>query len=65
MENEQHINEILDKLKSGEISEYYVKKEEFLLARSVIVKRPDFKHIRGIAQRGGDVIYKYLSTPRS
>jgi hypothetical protein len=63
--NEEMINEVLDKLKKGEISEYYVSKDQFLQFRSVLVKRPDFKHFRGIAQRGGDVIYRYLETPRS
>ncbi|AIE59457.1 hypothetical protein [Bacillus methanolicus] len=65
MNEEKMINEVLDKLKNGEISEYYVSKDKFLSFRSVLVKRPDFKHFRGIAQRGGDVIYRYLETPRS
>ncbi|KAB2335217.1 hypothetical protein [Bacillus mesophilum] len=61
----QYINEILDKLKNGELSEYYVKKEDFLPIRSIIVNREDFKHFRGIAQRSGDVLYHYLPEPRS
>jgi hypothetical protein len=63
--NEQIINEILDKLMNGEITEYYVKKENFMEFRQVLVKRTDFKHIRGIGQRGGDVLYEYLKEPRS
>lgn len=63
--DEKTINEIMNKLKDKEISEYYVKKEDFLTFRSVIVKREDFKHIRGIAQRGGDVIYRYSDVARS
>lgn len=59
------VNELLDKLKNGELAEYYVKKEDFLEFRSVLVSRPDFKHFRGIGQRGGDVLYQYLSEPRS
>ncbi|MED1603806.1 hypothetical protein P4U90_00590 [Cytobacillus kochii] len=63
--NASSIDEIINKLKNKEIEEYYVKKEDFLTFRSVIVKREDFKYIRGIAQRGGDVIYQYLTEPRS
>lgn len=59
------IQEILEKLKEGSLSEYYVEKVNFLDFRSELVKRPDFKHFRGIGQRGGDVIYQYLKTPRS
>ncbi|MGX6442134.1 hypothetical protein ACWM35_02715 [Neobacillus sp. K501] len=62
---EQYVNEILDKLMNGELSEYYVKNEEFMVFRQVLVKRTDFKHFRGIAQRSGDVLYKYLKEARS
>jgi hypothetical protein len=63
--NEQFVNEILDKLMNGELSEYYVKKDEFMEFRKVLVKRQDFKHFRGIGQHGGDVLYQYLKEPRS
>lgn len=62
---EDLVNEVLEKLKNGEISEYYVKKEEFLEFRKTLVKRSDFKHFRGVAKRGGDVLYQYLQEPRS
>ncbi|MBU8877615.1 hypothetical protein BGM26_01260 [Bacillus sp. FJAT-29790] len=62
---EEHIQEVLDKLMSGKISEYYVSKAEFLPVRDVIVKRDDFKNFSGIAQRGGDVLYRYSETARS
>lgn len=65
MMKEEHIQEVLDQLKDGTISEYYVSKEDFLPFRSVLVKRDDFKHFRGIAQRGGHVLYRYLENPRS
>jgi hypothetical protein len=61
----EQILEVLEQLKNGIISEYHVSKEDFLPFRSVIVKREDFKHFRGIAQRGGHVIYQYLDSPRS
>ncbi|PLR75590.1 hypothetical protein CU633_20340 [Bacillus sp. V3-13] len=63
--DKQLINEILDSLKSGNMSEYYVKKDDFLLFRSVLTAREDFKHFRGIAQRGGDVIFTYQPVPGS
>lgn len=62
---EELINEILDRLMSGDLTEYYVKNEDFLEFRSALVKRNDFKHFRGIGQRGGDVLYQYLENPRS
>jgi hypothetical protein len=63
--NAELVNEVLDKLRDGELSEYFVKKEDFLLFRQILVKREDFKHFRGIAQRGGDVLYRYLQEARS
>jgi hypothetical protein len=63
--DESTINEILDHLKNGTLTEYFVSKEDFLHFRSVLVKREDFKHFRGIAERGGSVKYLYLETPRS
>lgn len=62
---EEMITDILDRLKTGELSEYYVTKDQFMEFRQVLVKRKDFKHFRGIGQRGGDVLYQYLKEPRS
>lgn len=56
---------LLDDLRDGKISELFVKKEDFLPFRSVLVKRSDFKHFRGVAQHGGHVMYYYLKEPRS
>lgn len=63
--NEEYVTDILNKLMTGELSEYYVKNEDFMEFRMVLVKRKDFKHFRGIGQRGGDVLYQYLKEPRS
>lgn len=63
--NVEHIQEVLDKLKNGELTEYYVSKEDFLPVRNVLVERADFKNFRGIAKRGGDVVYSYMEIPRS
>ena len=62
---EEYIQDILNRLKSGALSEYYVNQDEFMDFRAVLVKREDFKHFRGIAQRGGEVLYQYLESPRS
>ncbi|SEN32660.1 hypothetical protein SAMN05192533_111110 [Mesobacillus persicus] len=63
--NKEEINQVLNQLKDGELSEFHVSKEEFLLFRQVLMERPDFKYFRGIAQRGGEVIYEYLKEARS
>ncbi|MBT2698442.1 hypothetical protein ACSU6B_00395 [Neobacillus sp. C211] len=62
---EEMITEILDRLMTGELSEYFVTNDDFMEFRQVLVKRKDFKHFRGIGQRGGDVLYQYLKEPRS
>ncbi|MEH7354603.1 hypothetical protein V7150_13655 [Neobacillus drentensis] len=62
---EEIVTDILNRLMTGELSEYYVKNDDFMEFRKVLVKRNDFKHFRGISQRGGDVLYQYLKEPRS
>ncbi|MCE4048482.1 MULTISPECIES: hypothetical protein [Bacillaceae] len=62
---QEEVIHVLEQLKSGELKEYKVSKADFLAFRLELVKREDFKHYRGIAQRGGDVIYQYLEEPRS
>ena len=57
--------QILEQLKEGEISSYQVKKEEFLMFRAVLVKHENFKHYRGEALQGGDIIYTYLAEQRA
>lgn len=62
---QENIIDILEQLKSGTLSEYYVKKEDFAEFRELLVKRMDFKYFCGIGQRGGDIIFKYQKIPRS
>ncbi|WP_373688024.1 MULTISPECIES: hypothetical protein [Bacillus] len=57
--------EHIENLRSGNIHEFRVKKEDFLSFRAILTKQEDFKHFRGIAQRGGDVIFQYMKEPRS
>jgi hypothetical protein len=63
--NEETITEILDRLMTGELSEYYVTNDDFMEFRQILVKRKDFKHFRGIGQRGGDILYQYVKEARS
>lgn len=62
---ENEAKEILDKLASRELEAYTISKEEFLSFRHFLLQREDFKHFRGIAQHGGEVVYQYLDEPRS
>lgn len=62
---ETAIQEIFNKLASGELMEHQVNKEDFIHFRNVLVKRKDFKHFRGIALRGGGVLYRYTEEPRT
>lgn len=63
--DQEQASRMLDSLKNREVEEIFVSKLDFMTFREVIVKREDFKHFRGIAQRGGDVIYQYMDEPRS
>lgn len=63
--NKEEISALLDQLKEGVISELHVSKGDFLTVREVIVARSDFKQFRGIAERGGSVLYRYMEKPRS
>ncbi len=59
------MKDLIEKLRKGEIQEFLIKKEDFLTFREVLVSQEDFKHFKGIAQHGGNVIYQYLQIPRS
>ena len=63
--NKELVNELLDKLSNGDLSELHVTKEDFLSFREQLVKRRDFKQFRGIAKHGGLTTYVYLSEARS
>ncbi|WP_019242502.1 MULTISPECIES: hypothetical protein [Bacillus] len=58
-------NDLLEKLKNGELSEVLIKKEDFLSFRAQLVKREDFKHFHGVAKHGGVTVYSYLEEERS
>lgn len=56
---------MIEQLKSGELENIKITKEEFLQFRMLLVQDPMFKHFRGEAQQGGDVIFTFLKVPRS
>ncbi|ESU32806.1 hypothetical protein G3A_09430 [Bacillus sp. 17376] len=64
MDEEQAVR-MLESLKNKEVEEIFVSKQDFMEFREFLVKRDDFKHFRGIAQRGGDVIFRYMDEARS
>ncbi|CAN7452645.1 hypothetical protein [Rossellomorea sp. LjRoot5] len=63
--SESEILEQLQSLRTREVEEIMVLKEDFLAFRSVLVKQDDFKQFRGIAKQGGNILFQYLDTPRS
>ena len=56
---------LLDQLRNKEVSSILIKKDEFLQFREQLVKDEQFKHFRGEAKQGGDVIFTFLDEPRS
>jgi hypothetical protein len=64
LDKEQAVR-MLESLKNKEVEEIFVSKQDFMKFREFLVKRDDFKHVRGIAQRGGDVIFRYMDEARS
>ncbi|MBO2534380.1 MULTISPECIES: hypothetical protein [Rummeliibacillus] len=55
----------LEDLKNGTIKELEVDKHDFYALREALVEREDFKHFRGIAHQGGNIVYVYLEKARS
>ncbi|MGE7917659.1 hypothetical protein ACQKM9_01770 [Viridibacillus sp. NPDC093762] len=58
-------NDMLEELKNGTKKAITVDKDNFYAFREVLVKREDFKHFRGVAKQGGQVIYQYMDVARS
>ena len=56
---------ILDQLRTGEVQSVLIKKDEFLQFREHLMKDEQFKHFRGEAKQGGDVVFTFLEEPRS
>ncbi|WP_458414144.1 hypothetical protein ACNQFZ_04420 [Schinkia sp. CFF1] len=50
---------VIEKLRNGELEQFVVRKEEFLLFREVLMKQKDKENIQGEAKKGGEVAYSY------
>ncbi len=55
------MEQIVEKLRSGELKHFLVTKEDFSLFREILVKQKDRENFRGEAKKGGEVIYTYHS----
>lgn len=56
---------MINSLRNREIQYIEIKKEEFLPFRELLIKQHDFKHFRGVAQQGGNIVFTYLDVPRT
>lgn len=52
----------MDQLKSGEIKEIYVPRENFMTFRDIWIKREDRKYFVGEAAHNGNITYRYDKT---
>ncbi len=59
--NKDEIEAIFEKLRSGEIEQYEVTKEEFLEFREILIRQKDREQIRGEAKKGGGVVYTHVN----
>lgn len=57
--------QLLDQLRHQEVESVTISKGEYLQFREQLVKDEQFKHFRGEAKQGGDVVYTFLETPRT
>lgn len=62
---EDQIIHMINQLRTSEVKELFVDNSDFYDFRKVLVEQEDFKHFRGIAQRNGHVVYRYLEEARS
>lgn len=61
----EHYKNLIDQLRSKQVESITIPKEQFEEFRQLLITLPDFKHFRGEAQQGGNVIFTYLNEPRS
>ncbi|KGR83907.1 hypothetical protein [Lysinibacillus odysseyi] len=57
--------DLLNQLRNGEIEKVEISKADYLAFREVLVQDPQFKHFRGEAKQGGNIVFKFLATPRT
>lgn len=56
---------MLDALRNGEIQSIRLTKENYLEFRNELIQDPQFKHFRGEAKQGGDIIFTFLDKARA
>ena len=56
---------MLDQLRNKEVTSIEITKENYLQFRNILVKDEQFKHFRGEAKQGGNIVYTYLDIPRT
>lgn len=61
----ENFNNLIEQLRNNQIESITVPKVQFEQFRQLIINLPDFKHFRGEAKQGGDVVFTYLKEPRS
>ncbi|MEK4228547.1 hypothetical protein [Solibacillus sp. FSL H8-0538] len=57
--------QMLEQLRSGEVASIEIPKEQYLQFREQLVKDEQFKHFRGEAKQGGNIVFTYLAAPRT
>ncbi|MEO4054302.1 hypothetical protein [Solibacillus sp. CAU 1738] len=56
---------MIDELRNGEVQSIQLSKENFLEFRKVLIQDPQFKHFRGEAKQGGDIVFTFLDNART
>ncbi|WP_442916935.1 hypothetical protein [Lysinibacillus sp. 54212] len=56
---------LINQLRNGEIKSVDIKKSDFLSFREILIKDDEFKHFRGEAKQGGNIVFTFLQNPRS
>lgn len=56
---------LLEQLRNGEIEKAEISKAEYLTFREVLVQDSQFKHFRGEAKQGGNIVFTFLEEPRT
>ena len=56
---------MIDQLRNGEVNSIEINKAEYLQFREVLVKDAQFKHFRGEAKQGGNIVFTFLEVPRT
>lgn len=61
----EQYQQMLDQLRNGKVNSIVITKSEYLHFREALVKDPQFKHFRGEAKQGGNIVFTFLEVPRT